>query len=125
MAQGSFQEELEKVTDVKGAKVLAANLPGADRNTLRQLTDQFRQKYSTGVIVLSTVIEEKPALIAAITDDLVAKGLKAGELIKVTAAIVGGSGGGRPNMAQAGGSDASRLDEALALVEGWVAEKLS
>jgi alanyl-tRNA synthetase len=125
MAQGSFQEELEKVTDVKGAKVLAANLPGADRNTLRQLTDQFRQKYSTGVIVLSTVIEEKPALIAAITDDLVAKGLKAGELIKVTAEIVGGSGGGRPNMAQAGGSDASRLDEALALVEGWVAEKLS
>ena len=111
--------------EVKGASVLAANLPGADRNTLRQLSDQFRQKYPSGVIVLGTVIDEKPALIAAVTDDLVAKGLKAGDLIKEAAAIVGGSGGGRPNMAQAGGTDPSKLDQALSIVEDWVSTKLS
>ncbi len=77
------------------------------------------------MVVLGTVIDDKPALIAAVTDDLVKKGLKAGDLIKEVAAVVGGSGGGRPNLAQAGGSDPDKLDEALAIVEDWVRGKLA
>ena len=89
------------------------------------MTDKFRQKFDSGVAVLGTVIDDKPALIAAVTDDLVQKGLKAGDLIKEVSAVVGGSGGGRPNLAQAGGNDPEKLDEALAMVEGWVKDKLA
>ena len=71
------------------------------------------------------MIDEKPALIAAITDDLVDKGLKAGDLIQVVSEVVGGSGGGRPNLAQAGGRDASKLEEALEKVPAWVEENLA
>ena len=106
-------------------RVLTGSLPGADRETLREMTDKFRQKFASGVAVLGTIIDGKPALIAAVTDDLVGKGLKAGDLIKEVAAVVGGSGGGRPNLAQAGGSDPEKLDEALALVEDWVKHKLA
>ncbi len=121
----SFADQLENAPEVQGVRVLTGILPEADRNTLREMTDRFRQKYSSGIAVLAAVIDEKPALIAAITDDLVQRGLKAGELVQVVAEVVGGSGGGRPNMAQAGGNDAAKLDQALAKVIPWVEEKLA
>ena len=125
LASSSFEDQIESAPQIAGVRVLTATLPGADRETLRQMTDKFRQKFESGVAVLGTVIDGKPALIAAVTDDLVGQGLKAGDLIKEVAAVVGGSGGGRPNLAQAGGSDPDKLDEALALVEGWVKDKLA
>ncbi|MFN2144631.1 MAG: alanine--tRNA ligase-related protein, partial [Anaerolineales bacterium] len=124
-AQASFSQQMDAAPEIGGVRVLAATLPDADRDTLRLMSDLFRQKYASGVVVLGTVIDEKPALIAAVTDDLVKKGLKAGDLIKEVAAAVGGSGGGRPNLAQAGGSDPEKLDEALAIVEDWVRDKLA
>jgi alanyl-tRNA synthetase len=106
-------------------RVLTGILPEADRDTLREMTDRFRQKFESGVAVLAAVIDDKPALIAAITDDLVKKGLKAGDLVQVVAEVVGGSGGGRPNMAQAGGKDPSKINDALEKVVPWVEERLA
>jgi alanyl-tRNA synthetase len=91
---------------------------------LRGMADRFRQKYPSGVALLAAVENGKPNLIATVTKDLVARGLHAGELVKLAAEKVGGSGGGRPDMAQAGGSDASKVDEALAVAAGWVKDKL-
>ena len=125
LASSSFDDQIDSAPEIAGVRVLTATLPGADRETLRQMTDKFRQKFESGVAVLGTVIDGKPALIAAVTDDLVGQGLKASDLIKEVAAVVGGSGGGRPNLAQAGGSDPDKLDEALALVEGWVKSRLA
>ena len=120
MAGESFMDQMENARDIKGVRVLTGILPEADRNTLREMTDRFRQKFTTGVAVLAAVIDEKPALIAAITDDLVDKGLKAGDLIQVVSEV-----GGRPNLAQAGGRDASKLEEALEKVPAWVEENLA
>jgi len=125
MAGESFMDQLENAREIKGVRVLTGIFPEADRNTLREMTDRFRQKFTTGVAVLAAVIDEKPALIAAITDDLVKKGLKAGDLIQVVSEVVGGSGGGRPNLAQAGGRDASKLEEALEKVPAWVEENVA
>jgi alanyl-tRNA synthetase len=89
------------------------------------MADRFRQRYPSGVVVLASVIEDRPSVVAAITDDLVKRGLHAGELVKHVAGPLGGSGGGRPTLAQAGGKDASKLDEALASVAGWVGKQLA
>jgi alanyl-tRNA synthetase len=88
------------------------------------MTDQFRQKFSSGVVVLGSALGDKPAIIAAVSDDLVKRGFNAGDLVKKVAAVVGGSGGGRPNLAQAGGKDASKLSEAMDQVLPWVKSKL-
>ena len=125
LAGDSFEAEIKNAPEVHGVRVLTAILPEANRDTLRDMTDRFRQQTQSGVAVLGAVIDDKPALIAAVTDDLVQKGLKAGDLVQVVAEVVGGSGGGRPNMAQAGGKDASKLAEALTKVVPWVEEKLS
>jgi alanyl-tRNA synthetase len=102
-------------------KVLTAHVREADANTLRQLTDQFRGRNpKTSVIVLGTVQNDKPLMIAAVTEDLVQKGIKAGDLVKFVAQQVGGGGGGQPTIAQAGGRDASKLDQALASVPNWL-----
>jgi alanyl-tRNA synthetase len=124
VAAESFDEQIENAPQVAGVRVLTGILPGADRDTLRQMSDKFRQKFDSGVAVLAAVIDDKPALIATLTDDLVKKGLKAGDLVQTVAKVVGGSGGGRPNMAQAGGKDPEKLDEALAQVIPWVEEHL-
>ncbi|MBN1368204.1 MAG: hypothetical protein JW967_09810, partial [Dehalococcoidales bacterium] len=79
--------------------------------------DMLRDKLKSGVIVLGTIYEDKPAFIAFVTSDLVAKGYHAGKIVKQVAALTGGGGGGRPEMAQAGGKDTSRVDEALRLVK--------
>jgi alanyl-tRNA synthetase len=88
----------------------------ADVETLREMTDWVRTQLGSVVIVLGAVIGEKPSIVAAITPDLVEKGLKAGTVVERVARVVGGGGGGRPTLAQAGGRDPRRLDEALALV---------
>lgn len=123
-AAESLDAALENVPEVAGVPVLAASLPGADMEALRGMADRFRQKYPSGVALLASVEDGKPNLIATVTKDLVGRGLHAGELVKLAAEKVGGSGGGRPDMAQAGGSDASKVDEALAVAAGWVQEKL-
>jgi alanyl-tRNA synthetase len=104
--------------------VLAAILPEADADTLRSLADQFRTKHTPGVAVLASVSEERPVIIAALTQDLVARGWKAGDLVKEVAQVVGGSGGGKPMLAQAGGKDPSALPAALARVVPWVQARI-
>ncbi len=120
-----FNRHLDHVPEVAGIPVLTLQLPEADADTLRQMADRFRQRYPSGVVVLASVIEDRPSVVAAITDDLVKRGLHAGELVKHVAGPLGGSGGGRPTLAQAGGKDASKLDEALASVAGWVGKQLA
>ncbi len=109
--------------EVKGAKVLAATLDGADVKTLRETMDKLKDKLGSAAIVLAAVVEGKVTLIAGVTADLTAK-VKAGELVNHVATQVGGKGGGRPDMAQAGGTDPAALPAALASVQGWVAQKL-
>jgi alanyl-tRNA synthetase len=123
-ATSEFLRQLDQPVQIDGVPVVAAVLPNADAETLRQMTDRFRQKYASGVVVLGSAVDDRPCIIAAVTDDLVKRGVHAGELVKQVAQMVGGSGGGRPNMAQAGGKDASRLPEAIATVEPWVKQKL-
>ncbi len=106
--------------DVHGVKVLAARLDGLDGKALLALVDQLKNKLGRAVILLGGEFDGKVVLVAGVTQDLTAR-LKAGELMKQAAALVGGKGGGRPDMAQGGGVDAGKLGEALALVEPFVA----
>jgi alanyl-tRNA synthetase len=108
---------------VKGVKVLAANLDGADVKTLRETLDQLKGKLKSSAIVLASSGEGKVSLIAGVTSDITSK-VKAGDLVNFVASQVGGKGGGRPDMAQAGGTDPSGLPKALASVKGWVEERL-
>ena len=123
-AQTEFSKKLQNIQQVAGVHVLSAIIPNADPDALRSLTDQFRQQYPSGVVVLGTVSRDKPMLIAAVTPDLIARGIKAGDLIKRVAAVVGGGGGGRPDMAQAGGKDPDKLSEALDQVAVFIRENL-
>lgn len=109
--------------DVAGVKVLSSRLDGLDGKALLALVDQLKNKLGSGVILLGGVFEEKVVLVAGVTQDLTAK-LKAGDLMKQAAAAVGGKGGGRPDMAQGGGVDAGKLDEALALALKFVEQGL-
>jgi alanyl-tRNA synthetase len=88
------------------------------------MADRFRQRYPSGVAVLASVADGRPTLIAAVTEDLVRRGLHAGELVKHVAGPLGGGGGGRSTLAQAGGRDSSRLAEALASIPAWIEERL-
>ncbi|MBH9554173.1 alanine--tRNA ligase [Inhella gelatinilytica] len=114
---------LEQAVDVGGLKVLAAKLDGADAKTLRDTLDKLRDKLKSAAIVLATVEGDKVQLAAAVTPDGVAKGLKAGELVNHVAQQVGGKGGGKPDMAMAGGTQPAALPGALASVKDWVASK--
>src|SRR6266540_3126645 len=112
-----------QAVDVKGIKVLAATLDGADARTLRETLDSLKSKLKTAAIVLGSSEDGKVSLIAGVTADLTAR-LKAGELVNFVAQQVGGKGGGRPDMAQAGGNDPSKLAGALQSVKGWVEQRL-
>lgn len=125
LVTAEFEQALNSVRQMQGVNVLAAQLSNADAETLRQMCDRFRQKFTTGVIVLASVENDKPLLIGALSDNLVKRGWHAGDLIKSVATVVGGGGGGRPNLAQAGGKDAGRLPEALQKVYEWVERKLA
>jgi alanyl-tRNA synthetase len=121
----AFLRHLDLVNKVNGIPVLTASLEDADAETLRLQIDRFRNLYPSGVAVLASVDEDgKPTVIASVSEDLVPRGLHAVELVKYVASFLGGGGGGRPTLAQAGGKDASRLEEALSSVAGWVAGRL-
>jgi alanyl-tRNA synthetase len=119
--KAAFEKVLSQVKEVKGVPVLAAQINGADKEALREMTDWFRQRVTSGVTVLATVEDGKPQLVAAVSDDLTKRGVDAVKLIKAIAPLVGGGGGGKPTLAQAGGKDPTRIAEALAQVEGLVA----
>lgn len=120
-----FERKLEAVPFIADVPVLAAVLSNADADTLRQMCDRFREKYPSGVVVLGSAVANRPVLIAAVTEDLVKRGLKAGDLVKEAAQVIGGSGGGRPTLAQAGGKDASKLNEAIDQVAPFVKARLA
>lgn len=123
LASGQGDALLKKAVDVNGIKVLAATLDGADVATLRQTMDKLKGKLKTAAIVLAAVNDGKVSLIAGVTTDATAK-VKAGELVNFVAQQVGGKGGGRADMAQAGGTDPRGLAQALAGVAAWVGERV-
>jgi alanyl-tRNA synthetase len=104
---------------VAGVPVLAARLDGLDADGLRSVMDTLRDRLPSGVILLGSAVDGKVSLVAAVSKDLM-KRFPAGRLVQDVAKMVGGGGGGRPDLAQAGGKDASKLDEAIASVAGWV-----
>ncbi len=124
LAQRDFEALLSQVQEVQGVKVLAAQVEAANMDTLREMSDWFRDRIGSGVIVLGAVMDSRPGFVAAITPDLVERGLHAGQIVKRVAQVVGGSGGGKPTLAQAGGRDPSRIGDALSLVPGLVAEEI-
>ena len=124
LASSQGDELAGQAVDVKGLKVLAARLDGADAKTLRDTMDKLKDKLKSAAIVLAAVDGAKVQLAAGVTPDAVGR-LKAGELVNFVAQQVGGKGGGKPDMAMAGGTDASGLPKALESVQGWVAERVS
>ncbi|MDB5949013.1 MAG: alanine--tRNA ligase [Massilia sp.] len=123
LASGQGDELVTHAVDVNGIKVLAATLEGADVARLRETMDKLKDKLKTAAIVLASVSDGKVSLIAGVTADATSK-VKAGELVNFVAQQVGGKGGGRPDMAQAGGTDPSGLAQALAGVAAWVAQRV-
>ncbi|NTU83771.1 MAG: alanine--tRNA ligase [Chloroflexales bacterium] len=121
LARSSVEGLLAQVHREDGVAVLAAAVEVEDVARLREMGDWLRDKLGSGVVVLGAVIAEKPMLLTMVTPDLVAKGYHAGNLVKSLAAMVGGGGGGRPEMAQAGGKDATKLPEAIAQAPALVA----
>jgi alanyl-tRNA synthetase len=122
LASSQGEDLAGRAEEVAGIKVLAASMEGADARALREAVDQLKARLKSAVVVLASAEDGKVSLIAGVTADLTAK-LKAGELVNYVAQQVGGKGGGRPDMAQAGGTDPSRLPQALASVREWVAGK--
>jgi len=125
LVTAEFNQVLDQTQELNQVRLLTATLTEADADTLRQMVDRFRQRFpNDGVVVLASVHDGRPTLIAAVTDDLVKRGINAGNLVKFVAAPLGGGGGGNPTLAQAGGKDSSKLPQALASVAGWVTEHL-
>jgi alanyl-tRNA synthetase len=122
LASSQGDELVSQAVDVNGIKVLAAALDGADAAALRETLDKLKDKLKSAVVVLASAGDGKVSLIAGVTADHTGK-LKAGELVNFVARQVGGKGGGRPDMAQAGGTDAAALPSALASVKGWVEQR--
>ncbi len=123
LASSQGEDLVGQAVDIKGIKVLAAAIEGADVKALREAMDQLKNKLKTAAIVLAAVGDGKVSLIAGVTPDIIGK-IKAGELVNHVAQQVGGKGGGRPDMAQAGGTNPEHLPQALASVHEWVQQKL-
>jgi alanyl-tRNA synthetase len=123
MASSQGEDLFTRAVDVKGIKVLAVSLDTGDAKALRETMDKLKDKLKSAVIVLGGAADGKATLIAGVTPDLVGK-VKAGELVNFVAQQVGGKGGGRADMAQAGGTEPAKLPQALAAVEAWVGERL-
>ena len=123
LASSQGDELAGQAVDVKGIKVLAARLEGADAKTLRETMDKLKDKLKTAAIVLAAVDGDKVQLAAGVTADSIGR-VKAGDLVNFVAAQVGGKGGGKPDMAMAGGTNAAALPQALAAVQGWVGERI-
>ncbi|MBU5331537.1 alanine--tRNA ligase [Anaerocolumna aminovalerica] len=124
LAKDALGDVMDQVIEIKGVKLLAAKVPDVDMNGLRNLGDQLKDKMGEGVIVLVSVMDGKVNLITMATDGAMKKGAHAGNLIKELAVLVGGGGGGRPNMAQAGGKNPDGVDELIAkagsIIEGQI-----
>ena len=123
-AAGDVERFLFGSRNVNGLKVLTASLPQADANKLRQMGDMLRDKDSSVVAVLAAVNGGKPTFLAVCGKEAIAKGIKAGELVKLVCSACGGSGGGKPDSAMGGGKDVNKVDNALALVDDYVATKI-
>jgi alanyl-tRNA synthetase len=124
LAGSQSDDLLAQTIEISGIKVLAATIEGADAKALREMADKLRDKLKSCALVLGSAVDGKVALIAAVTTDLTAK-VKAGELVNFVAGQVGGKGGGKPDMAQAGGTEPERLPAALQSVAEWVRGKLN
>ena len=124
MAQSAAGDILDQVKEVKGVKLLAAQLDGVDMNGLRDLGDQLKEKLGEGVVVLASGNDGKVSLMATATDGAMKQGAHAGNLVKAIAGLVGGGGGGRPNMAQAGGKNPAGIPDALAKAEEALADQI-
>ncbi|HIE54462.1 MAG TPA: alanine--tRNA ligase, partial [Chromatiaceae bacterium] len=123
LASAAGSNLASQAVEIKDTKVLAARLEDADVKTLRDTLDQLKQKLGPAVIVLATTHDGKVSLVAGVTKDRIDR-VRAGDLVKMVAEQVGGKGGGRPDMAQAGGSRPEDLPQALASVQPWVMERL-
>ena len=124
LAASAGDELVQQAVDIGGVRVLAAQLDGVDAKGLRETADKLRDKLKSCALVLGTVADGKVSLIAAVTPDVIGK-IKAGELVNFVATQVGGKGGGKPDLAMAGGSEPSQLPAALASVQAWVQGKLA
>jgi alanyl-tRNA synthetase len=124
LATGGSTDLSDNITEVDGIKILATRMDGADARTLRDAVDQFKDKLQSAVIVLGSVENGKVRLAAGVTKNNTDR-IRAGDVIKPVAEQVGGKGGGRPDFAQAGGSDPDSLDAALASVSAWVSQQLN
>ncbi|MFT6141264.1 MAG: alanyl-tRNA synthetase, partial [Psychromonas sp.] len=115
---------IDNAIEINGVKVVIANVEGIDPKLLRDSVDQMKNKMQSGIVVLATVAaDDKVSLIAGVTKDLIKK-VKAGELVNLVAGPVGGKGGGRPDMAMAGGNNPAAVADALALVAPWLSDRL-
>jgi len=121
---GTADKLLASAADVGGAKIIVGEVPGAPEEQVRQQVDRLRQKAGSAVVVLGRSDDGKVALTAAVTEDLVKKGLHAGKLVGQVAKVVGGAGGGKPTMAQAGGKEPDKLPEALELARKLAEEMI-
>jgi alanyl-tRNA synthetase len=120
LAKKTAESLLPQTEVIKGVTVLAARVPSLRMQSLREMSDFLRERLKSAVVVLGTVYEEKPAFLAAVTPDLVARGYDAGKIVRQVAKVTGGSGGGKPSLGQAGGKDKGKLDEALKLVKSLI-----
>ena len=125
IARDTFNRQMEHLETVGGVPALITRMDNMTMDNLREISDWFRNKVNSGVLVVGSDVDGKPQLLAAVTDDLTKRGLHAGNLIKSIASVVGGGGGGRPNMAQAGGKDSTKLPEALEKARQFIAETVS
>ena len=123
-AKEALGDVMDQVKEVNGVKLLATAVEGVDMNGLRDLGDQLKDKLGEGVIVIASNAGEKVNLIAMATDGAMAKGAHAGNLIKGIAGLVGGGGGGRPNMAQAGGKNPAGIPDAIAKASEVLADQV-
>ncbi len=120
LAQREVDVLLSRAELVDGVALVAARVSTSDPAVMREMTDSLRERLGSGIVLLASVRDDRPNLICAVTPDLIGKGYHAGRIVKEVAQMVGGGGGGRADMAQAGGKDASKLDAALAAVKGFV-----
>jgi alanyl-tRNA synthetase len=111
---------LGQVEEINGVKVLVARVPSSRIEILREMADFIRDKLKSVILVLGTISEERPVFLAAVTPDLVSRGYDAGRIVREVAKVAGGGGGGKPNLAQAGGKYKEKLDEALRLVKNLI-----
>lgn len=123
MASQAGSDLLSAAYEINGTKILSSKLEGVEAKSLRNMVDELKNKLGSGIVVLGVAADEKVSLIVGVTKDLTNQ-VKAGELVNFVASQVGGKGGGRPDMAQAGGNNPAHLDEALASVKGWLQDKL-